>query len=73
MKIQPNEHYRHYKRGTEYKVLCLGTLEADEVPCVVYQAHADGHVWIRPVAEFLEEVEYEGRRVPRFVRIEGGK
>ncbi len=73
MNIQPNEHYRHYKRGTEYKVLCLGTLEAGEVPCVVYQAHADEHVWIRPVAEFLEEVEYEGRRLQRFVRIEGAK
>lgn len=73
MTIKPNDHFRHYKRGTEYRVLCLGTLEATETPCVVYQSLADEHIWIRPVANFIEEVELEGRLVPRFSRISEGE
>ena len=66
MTVQPNQRYRHYKRGTEYRVLCIGTLEATEVPCVVYESLTDTLIWIRPVENFLEEVEFEGKMVPRF-------
>lgn len=66
MQILPNAHYRHYKRGTDYRVLCLGVLEANEEPCVVYQSLADQKIWIRPVSDFLATVEHEGAQVPRF-------
>ena len=61
--------YRHFK-GPEYEV--LGTArhsETDEV-LVVYRPLVpkdsyDGW-WVRPLAMFSEEVEVDGRRVPRF-------
>ncbi|MFL6673124.1 MAG: DUF1653 domain-containing protein [Massilia sp.] len=56
--------YRHYKGGV-YELVCEATLEADHTPLVVYRG-ADGTVWARPRAEFFEEVEAGGERLPRF-------
>jgi hypothetical protein len=37
---------------------------------VVYrQEYGDRGLWVRPLAMFLETVEVEGRRVPRFQRL----
>lgn len=61
--------YRHYKRGTDYRVICVAVLEADETPCVVYEAlypEAEHRFWIRPVVDFLANVEHEGKQVKRF-------
>jgi len=59
--------YRHYK-NKDYDVIAIGRHSETLEPLVVYQAlYGDGQVWVRPAAMFLEEVEYEGRRVPRFV------
>jgi len=58
--------YRHYK-NKDYEVIATGRHSETLEPLVVYQAlYGDGQVWVRPAAMFLEEVEYEGRRVPRF-------
>jgi len=58
--------YRHYK-NKDYEVIAIGRHSETLEPLVVYQAlYRDGQVWVRPAAMFLEEVEYEGRRVPRF-------
>jgi hypothetical protein len=60
--------YRHYK-GPEYVV--LGTArhsETDEI-LVVYRPVVPkdyAGVWVRPLDMFVESVEHEGRRVPRF-------
>lgn len=59
-----NRRYRHYKGG-EYTVLCVGTQEATGVPQVVY-AGADSKVWIRPLDEFLSDVQVDGRQEQRF-------
>jgi len=58
--------YRHYK-GNYYEV--LGTARHSETleEMAVYRAlHGDYDAWVRPVAMFLEEVEVEGKKVPRF-------
>lgn len=69
---EAGEVYRHYKRGSEYKVVCLAVIEATEEPCVVYEAlypDAEHRFWVRPLADFCAEVEYEGRLVSRFTLV----
>ncbi len=65
------EVYRHYKRGTTYKIVCLAVLEATEEPCVVYEAldpEAERRIWVRPLGNFCELVDFEGKQVPRFAK-----
>ena len=60
--------YEHYKGG-RYRVVCLAKIEATHEDVVVYEALYDNDVakyWVRPVASFLEEVEIDGARRPRF-------
>jgi hypothetical protein len=62
--------YRHYKGG-EYLVLTVARhSETDEALVIympLYSHDAGGLVpWARPLAMFEEEVEVEGRKVPRF-------
>jgi hypothetical protein len=60
--------YRHYK-NLEYRVVCVALLEATEEPCVVYEAlypNETSRFWIRPVKEFLSEVEVNGKKMKRF-------
>lgn len=58
------QRYRHYKGGI-YEFVCEARLEADCTPVIVYRGE-DGAVWVRPRERFFEQVEYEGRQVPRF-------
>ncbi|MRW82734.1 DUF1653 domain-containing protein [Pseudoduganella sp. FT26W] len=60
--------FRHYKGG-EYELVCEATMEADLTPLIVYRA-ANGSIWCRPRAVFFEEIEVDGKRVPRFAPIE---
>ncbi|GHH67358.1 hypothetical protein GCM10017673_14230 [Streptosporangium violaceochromogenes] len=70
--------YEHFT-GNRYRVTGFGhhvtgansdERVGDEV--VVYHAlfrspkYGERHTWVRPVANFVEEVEIDGRRVPRF-------
>ena len=62
-------HYRHYKGG-EYEVLGVArhseTLEA----MVLYRPlYKDSGLWVRPYPMFVETVEVEGHREPRFALI----
>lgn len=62
----PLGHYRHYKGG-EYEVVGVArhseTLEA----MVVYRPLYNGTgLWVRPFAMFVEEIEIDGVRQPRF-------
>ena len=69
--IEPGR-YRHYK-GHEYTV--LGTArhsETEEVLVVYRQEYGTGGLWVRPLSMFVEAVEIDGRRVPRFARIGPG-
>lgn len=60
--------YKHYK-GKLYEV--IGTARHSETleELVVYKAlyQEEGkNLWVRPVAMFLEEVEIDGKKAPRF-------
>jgi hypothetical protein len=62
--------YRHYK-GHEYTVLGVARHSETLEELVVYrQEYGDHGLWVRPAAMFLETVELEGKKVPRFRLIE---
>lgn len=73
MTIQPGL-YRHFK-GKEYEV--IGTAHHSETleKLVVYRAlysspeFGEKALWVRPLAMWEEEVEFEGSKVKRFERI----
>ena len=58
--------YRHYK-SKEYEV--IGTAMHSETleELVVYRAlYGERNLWVRPMKMFFEEVEVEGKKMPRF-------
>jgi hypothetical protein len=67
MNIEPGR-YRHYK-GNFYQVLGVARhSETDELLVVYRPLYGAGDLWVRPLAMFLESVQFEGRPVPRFER-----
>ena len=58
--------YRHYKGGA-YEVLGVATHSETEERLVVYRPlYGEGALWVRPLAMFVEWVEVDGERKPRF-------
>lgn len=63
--------YRHYK-GKTYIVHDLARHSESLEWLVVYEClyeNPAAKLWVRPLTMFLEEVELEGKRVPRFAYI----
>ncbi len=58
--------YRHY-RGGRYEVIGLGRHSETLEEVVVYRREGAEEFWVRPVSNWLEDVEFEGQAVPRFV------
>ena len=64
------EIYRHYK-GDSYKVLDVA-LHSDDTWNVVYEPIYDNAVakfFTRPLREWSEMVEWQGKKVERFVKV----
>jgi len=62
--------YRHYKGGM-YRVLGIATHSESLDKVVVYRNQADPHgLWVRPLEMFREQVQMNGKKVPRFKFIE---
>jgi hypothetical protein len=58
--------YKHYKGGS-YQVLGVGIHSETLEEYVIYKAlYGQGLTWFRPLSMFLEEVEVNGVRQPRF-------
>ncbi len=60
--------YRHYK-GFEYEVFAVGKHSETLEDLVFYKALYDNKTskfWVRPKAMFLEEIEIDGKKLPRF-------
>lgn len=62
---KPGQIFRHYKGG-EYEIVATGFLENSEEPCVIYRSLAKNTTWVRTAENFLEEIEHEGKKQPRF-------
>ncbi len=68
--IQPGK-YQHYK-GNFYELQGIGrhseTLEELAIYKALYNSPEFGKnaIWVRPLKMFQEEVEWEGKKVPRF-------
>lgn len=58
--------YEHYK-GKRYNVLGIAKHSETLEELVVYQAlYGENGLWVRPLKMFLENVEVDGEKVPRF-------
>jgi hypothetical protein len=72
MEIKPGI-YKHSKKGTLYRVHFVAKHSETLEDMVVYEALYDNNVskfWVRPARMWFEEVEVEGKKVPRFVPAE---
>lgn len=62
--------YRHFK-GNEYEVLFLAKHFETGEEMVVYRAlYGERGIWVRPASMWLETVERDGKKYPRFTYIE---
>lgn len=75
MKEPPNEKelvgktYRHFKGGI-YQVLGFAKHSETEEWMVIYRAASTDGTWVRPYKMFFENVEHEGKTVPRFEKLD---
>lgn len=61
--------YKHSKKGTLYRVHFVARHSETLEDLVIYEAlydNKESKFWARPASMFLEEVEVEGKKVPRF-------
>ena len=72
--IKPGK-YQHYK-GKYYEVVGIAHHSETHEPMVVYKAlyespeFGKNPLWVRPLSMFIENVEVEGKSIPRFTFIE---
>ena len=61
--------YTHYKKlEQKYKIIGIAFNTETEEDMVIYQPQYENEhaYFVRPLRMFLEEVEFEGKKVPRF-------
>ena len=62
--------YQHYK-GPRYEVIDTVRHSETEELMVLYRTYyGDEDLWVRPYTMFFEEVEFDGKVVPRFKYID---
>lgn len=62
--------YEHYK-GNKYELLHVAKNSETLENMVVYKAlYGEGEIWVRPLSMWSEQVEIDGKSVPRFKLIE---
>jgi hypothetical protein len=62
--------YRHYK-GNDYEVIGIARHSEPEEEMGVYRKlYGDHSLWVRPLTMLQEQVEVNGRLVPRFTPLD---
>ena len=70
--VHPGKEYRHFK-GKHYKVLFLCKDAQTNKTMVVYRSqHGDYQTWVRPMENFVDFVDRNGYRGPRFMEVKHG-
>jgi len=69
--VEVGSSYRHFKNPDHlYKIEFLGFLESNDEIHVGYRGmYGENFLFIRPLNVFLETVEFEGKKVPRFTKV----
>lgn len=63
--------YTHYKNGEKYELIGSATIERTKEKYILYKAlYGEMGLWIRPHDMFFEEVELDGKQIPRFLLTE---
>ena len=58
--------YEHYK-GRRYELIGIAKHSETLEDVVVYRAlYGDGQMWVRPFSMFIEDVEVNEEKIPRF-------
>lgn len=68
-KVVPGATYKHSKSGNLYKVHFVAKHSETLEDLVVYETlyeNPTSTFWVRPLSMFLETVEINGKKVPRF-------
>ncbi len=66
--IHSGDCFTHYKGG-KYEVVALAVKEDTLEPLVVYRSAQHGNtIWARAYSDWDSDVEWEGKRVKRFVK-----
>ncbi|MBE6664694.1 MAG: DUF1653 domain-containing protein [Ruminococcaceae bacterium] len=61
--------YRHFK-GNFYEALAVAKHSETMEDMVVYRAlYGEGDIWGRPLSLWMEQVEQNGEKIPRFLYI----
>jgi hypothetical protein len=64
--------YQHYRNQKFYRVRGVVRHSESLEEMVLYEALYEnelGKLWVRPKAMFSEDVDFEGKKVPRFKRV----
>jgi hypothetical protein len=73
--MEKGDIYQHYRNQQYYKIIGIGrhteTLEEFVIYIALYfdKKYGNEAIWVRPKSMFLENVEHEGKIVPRFTQI----
>lgn len=71
--VPPPGLYRHYKGGL-YTVMDVARHSETGEWLVVYRPeYGERLLWVRPLAMFLEQVEVDGRQLPRFASVSANR
>jgi hypothetical protein len=68
-KPKRGEFYEHFKGGT-YKIVGYALDTETQIELILYKSFKDNVVWARPSGMFMETVERDGERKPRFQKIQ---
>jgi len=71
LKVTIGSKYWHYKgKDKIYEVVGFGFLESNDQLCVIYQAlYGERLTFLRPLIIWLEQVQWNGKSVPRFTKL----
>lgn len=71
-KVEVGATYTHYKHPDDsfYVVKGIALIEATDEPAVIYEAQYGAKItFVRPVSVWCEDVEWNGKQVPRFAKV----